>query len=177
MRTSIRATLTSLVFTSLAGSGCAAHGSGQAVSALEPAQLERRAEQARVARLEARLTEFERAQARRDQAEIINAQRQVIERLDRLIALNEKVLEQERPDSQATEAEPAQAAPAQVEATPRAPFETGLSFKEKLKALMDELRDDPSPWRGGLSPEQNQALRVLLRPERSLDANNPWRSF
>jgi hypothetical protein len=130
-----------------------------------------------VARLEARLAELERAQARRDRTEMANEQHEVIARLDRLIALNEQVLEREQSLSRALVPGVSKGSAEEREPITRTSLMSGLSFKEKLKALMLELRDDPSPWRGGLSPEQNQALRLLLRPERPLDSTNRWRAF
>lgn len=46
--------------------------------------------------------------------------------------------------------------------------------KEQLRFWAERLRGDPSRWRGGLSPAENQAVNVLLRRERLLDPRNPW---
>jgi len=41
--------------------------------------------------------------------------------------------------------------------------------------LVLQLRGERSPWRvDGLSYEESQALRLLLRAERELDHENPW---
>jgi hypothetical protein len=48
--------------------------------------------------------------------------------------------------------------------------------KAQLRFWAEQLRDADSP-RVRLSSEQNAALNVLLRRERSLDPTNPWRGM
>jgi hypothetical protein len=45
----------------------------------------------------------------------------------------------------------------------------------QLRYWAERLRQGDAGFRGGLTPEQNAALNVLLRRERPLDPRNPWR--
>ncbi len=97
----------------------------------------------------------------------------VAEKLDVLIVQNQRLLLH------------ASAPPPPVEAAvPEAPALESVAVadacvdesdpKERLRYWAERLRNDPSLWRGGLTPAQNQALHLLLRRERSLDPLNPW---
>jgi hypothetical protein len=54
------------------------------------------------------------------------------------------------------------------------PAPDGSDPKAQLRYWAERLRDGDNGFRGGLSPEQNAALNVLLRRERALDPRNPW---
>lgn len=54
------------------------------------------------------------------------------------------------------------------------PLADGTDAKAQLRYWAERLRDGENGFRGGLSPEQNAALNVLLRRERALDPRNPW---
>lgn len=145
-----------------------------------PAVDARAADQsAQIARLEARLAQLESQQANRQRAERSSADRRMMDKLDQLIALDQELL-----DRNAAQAAPAatsstqstQVAPSgyfDPSGTP-APSQSTLSFRERLQALVAEYGEGRVPGHGGLSLEQDRALRVLLRPERLLDARNPW---
>lgn len=51
----------------------------------------------------------------------------------------------------------------------------GADPRVQLRYWAERLRAGDSGFRGGLTPEQNAALNVLLRRERELDPRNPWR--
>jgi hypothetical protein len=53
--------------------------------------------------------------------------------------------------------------------------EDALATEEQIRMLVRQLRQGRSPWRAdGLSYEESQALRLLLRRDRPLDTRNPW---
>jgi TolA-binding protein len=94
----------------------------------------------------------------------------VAEKLDLLIAQNQQIL------LQASAPLPPEVAA--IESAAVADACTDASDpKERLRYWAERLRNDPSVWRGGLSPAQNQALNILLRRERLLDPLNPWQNL
>lgn len=165
-------------------SGCAQHA--QTTAELERA-LERSRQQAgqernRVLALEARLLRLE-YEAALEKPEALDTQRspstsidqRLVERLDMLIALNQSLLQRSLAEqSPAAHAIEPAAAPAPAEhLTPEC--EAGLSTEQKIRQLVLQLRGQRSPWRvDGLSYEESEALRFLLREERQLDRHNPW---
>lgn len=88
-------------------------------------------------------------------------ERELLGRIDRLIEQNERLLVQR--DAPATSSSAASAAPA-----------SALSPEEELRALVERMRGRPGHPHGGLTREQEAALRVLTRPERKLDTENLW---
>jgi hypothetical protein len=133
-----------------------------------------------VAELEARLVVIERdvvtskrAQATRDAP--------VLARLDHLIRVNERALQRAPMASEpATGPGPTGPALSSSQPAPAAKDDScgeGLPPEEQLEHLVRRLHGHSSGWRGGLSLEQNQALRVLLRRERELDADSPWQTW
>lgn len=92
-------------------------------------------------------------------------------RLDRLLAMNERLLAE-----RAAASVPAAPAPAPPPiTTPPVPAsQTTLSPEQELRAVVERLRGHPGSPHGGLTREQEGALRVLMRPERPLDTENPW---
>jgi hypothetical protein len=137
--------------------GCA-HGSAEAPLLLELERTRTQAaeERARVAELETRLTHLEQ-RPRTDG----NSWR-VADKLDRLISLQRRLLERaEQPDRDAAGAA---CGPG---------LDDTASFEDQLSHLLERLRSEPPPWRGGLSREKREALRVLMRQDRTLDTQNP----
>jgi hypothetical protein len=127
--------------------------------------------QRRIAQLEQRLLEAERRGAARSGP----VQAQGPGELQALIARNEELLARNRALSTENQAL------AQGQAFERAPSASrcepapdGSDPKAQLRYWAERLRDGDNGFRGGLSPEQNAALNVLLRRERSLDPRNPW---
>jgi hypothetical protein len=108
--------------------------------------------EARLSRLELRTVESPPSRTT-DDAELVK-------RLDRLIALNA------RP---APEAGPLAAAPqATCVSDAQSPTEA------QIRTLVERLRGRPGRFNGPLTRDQNETLRKLLKPERQLDADNPW---
>ena len=142
-----------------------------------------------VSRLETRIAEIERQQARRDREDAARVQQQILDRLDKLVALNETLaanvstppvetaLGLPLPSVQEPEAPPQATGNPRIDGLPTATApvpDPDADFRTRLQSLVAEFQTDRSPW-NGFSFEQQQALRVLLRPERQLDTKNPWR--
>jgi hypothetical protein len=152
--------------TSLAWSavGCAGHAdtSRRLIDELGRAERSESDNQRRIADLEWRLREIEAqrdAESRRGSSRQLSA---VVDRLDTLLAQNQQLLS-------------ATAAPGDASAmcTTAGP-EDGTDAKTHLRYWAERLRTSSSGFRGGLTPEQNSALNVLLKRERLLDPKNPW---
>lgn len=138
--------------------------------------------QARVAAVEnrAHLAEIEQRlrgieQQREREAERARAREllPLVERLDLLISQNRELLLQNAESSPAPPP-PAEEASGIGSAGEAQSCELSSDPKEQLRFWAERLRGDPSRWRGGLSPAENQALNVILRRERLLDPRNPW---
>ena len=126
--------------------------------------------QVRLVEVEQRLRQIEleaQLAAERSRANELGA---VAEKLDVLIAQNQQILLQASapPPPEVVAIESAAVADACTDAS---------DPKERLRYWAERLRNDPSVWRGGLSPAQNQALNILLRRERLLDPLNPWQNL
>jgi len=158
---------------------------------LQTARAEAALEQRRVYELEARLARLEVRTQPAPAAVTPSAgggdptlQRQ----LDMLIALNQELLREARANREQTSVAAASTAAAAVipALTPAVmpqqmpngvgpECNTGLTTEQKILELVLTLKGERSPWRvDGLSYEESQALRVLLREERPLDLENPW---
>ena len=137
--------------------GCAAqHDDALRLSEeLGRARADAAAQQARAAALESRLSRIEQRQA---MSEPRADTRELLGRLDRLLELNQRLLaEHAGPPTGSTES-----------AQPTAP---ALSDEEQLRALVERMRGRPGRPHGGLSREQEAALRLLIQPERKLDTD------
>lgn len=128
-------------------------------------------QQARAAELESRMLQLEQRTATAQTTERAEA-RQLLLQLQRLLELNQRQLAQHAtaplPASSAPSAPPASATKTAASGAP------GLSDEQALRALVEHLRGRPGSPHGGLTREQENALRVLTRPERKLDTENPW---
>jgi hypothetical protein len=155
----LRAVTATLIGSSLVCllSGCA-HGSAEAplLLELERSRTQAAEERARVAELETRLGRLEQ-KPRSD----TNSWR-VADKLDRLISLQRQLLERVEQGQEKDGSGPL---------CGDAHDEQG-SFEDQLSRLMERLRSEPPPWRG-LSREKREALRVLMRQDRTLDLQNP----
>jgi len=130
-------------------------------------------QQARAAALEARLARLEqRVDTAAPRAPSVD-DRELLNRLDRLIAENNRLLaERAAPPIPSASAASSTTAPPPASALPA---RAGTPTPEaQLRALVEQLRGRPGSLHGGLTREQEDALRVLMRPERKLDAENPW---
>jgi hypothetical protein len=159
-------------------------------------------QQARAAEFEARMSRLEQRVAASVSARQPD-DRELLHRLDRLIAMNERLVAERSaaalPGSGVASngPPPAAAVPASSvvpNGTPAAralpptattitsdgassPSASSPSEEQQLRALVERLRGRPGSLHGGLSREQEEALRVLTRPERQLDVANPWQAI
>jgi hypothetical protein len=134
-----------------------------------------------VTELEARLVVIERDLATSKRAQTTH-DAPVLAKLDRLIRVNEKLLQrtpEPAPAATATASVPLQSTLSSTEAlATEVSCGEGLPPAEQIERLVRRLHGGHgSSWRGGLSLEQSQALRVLLRRERELDADSPWQAW
>jgi hypothetical protein len=130
--------------------------------------------QRRVAELEQRLKELEaeRGGADPSRSTALPAASELgslTARNQELMARNRALSVENRTLTQSHLFEPPAAAPVAC-----APAPDGADPKAQLRYWAERLRNGDSGFRGGLTPEQNAALNVLLRRERSLDPHNPW---
>jgi len=117
----------------------------------------------RLARLESQLA----AQAEKRPA----AEKQTSDKLDRLIAAQERLVQNlERLQTPAPTTVPA--ARPQASSVPAA-RSSNPALADFIQDLVERAQSDAPPWRGGLSREKREALRILLKPERTLDVGNP----
>ena len=144
--------------------------------------------ESRVSRLEQRATEATRVRSAQDD--------RVVRRLDRLIEMNESLLASRiaaplpnaalatAPLSDGATSAPPQPKPSKITAS-SAPSSRLMSTasvsdapaptpEQQLRTLVERLRGRPGRLHGTLTREQEDALRVLLRTERTLDADNPY---
>lgn len=160
-----RALVGLLCFAALTGA-CAAPHANQGPLLLE---VERLREENRETRLRARELEM-RLSGLEQRAAVTTANEEVVQRLDRLIALNAGVLVH-------VGAEPARELPSTAlpaDEGELAEYEPRSSAEARLLQIFERMRRDQTAWGGGLSREQREALRILLREERKLDGRNPW---
>lgn len=155
--------------------GCAAqHDDTSGLSEeLARARADAAAQQARAAQLEARLSRLEQQNAGDRGAE----ERKLLTQIARLLEMNERLLSaRETPTPSDTSHAAALTPPAQAPppATSSATPDTQEADEgQQLRALVERMRGRPGSLRGGLTVEQENALRVLLRSERKLDSENP----
>jgi len=147
-------------------------------------------QQARAAELESRMSKLEQRTAT-----ALSAQRPedhaLLARLDRVLALNERLLAERAPGSLPAASGAPSTTPAPAALSPTAntleptalppsastslPGDASMSYQEQvLRTLLERLRTHRASPHGGLTREQENALRVLTRPERPLDTENPW---
>jgi hypothetical protein len=132
---------------------------------IQQLRLEAAEERARVAALEARLAAFdrERAQAQRE--------REMERKLDRLVDLNERLLDREPPPAPSPlQARPEGPAPAEAA---DASF-SALAENRRLNEILARLRGETNVDESAMSLERRRALKLLLRQDRALDPLNPW---
>jgi len=140
-------------------------------------------QRARAAELEARMSQLEQRSGAAQTMQR-NQDRDMLNRLERLIEMNERLLaEHATPAPLAAASTAPVPAPAPAPVTAPAPASAtktaatpapALSDEQALRELVERLRGRPGRPHGGLTREQEQALRVLLQPERTLDTENPW---
>jgi hypothetical protein len=140
------------------------------LTALDHANERSAEDKARIATLEARLARLEES-ADVSATPRPSVDQRILERMDRLIDFSQRVLLSERFLPPQLEAAPTrESAPAQATRCGDAADDP----REELRRLVERMYGGSSGFRGGLSVEQSEALKLLLRPERSLDTHNPW---
>jgi hypothetical protein len=145
-------------------------------------------QQAHAAQLEARAALLESRLSRLEERSDTGATRPVedsrlLGRLERILELNERLLAELAAPSAvgvapASDAKAASRAPATKTAAvagAAASDALTLSQQQLLQVLIESILARPgSGARGGLTRDQENALRLLMRPERKLDTENPW---
>ncbi|HKO50854.1 MAG TPA: hypothetical protein VJV79_24255 [Polyangiaceae bacterium] len=111
-------------------------------------------QQARAEALEARMSRLEQ-RATAAVSDRRAEDRELLHRFDRLLEMNERLLVERA-------------------AAPVPASKPALSAEQELRSVVERLRGRPGSPRGGLTREEEGALRVLTRPERTLDTENPW---
>ena len=156
--------------------GCLAHSAPESPARLAAELAKAHAAEQRVVELERRLAEVERlAQANASQSARPVTAASTPDKLDRLIAAQALLLER-LAEAQAASAAPPLATskkPTAREPICRQPSAEFAGFEARLQDLYERSQTDLPPWRGGLSREKREALRILLREERELDRGNP----
>jgi len=142
-------------------------------------QREAALERQRVHELEARLTLLEERSEAQAPVAPPPSDPMLKQQLDVLIAMNQQLLDETRASQRPATVVPTQMPQVQTVAPRTAAIgpecNAGLTTEQKVLELVLQLRGERSPWRvDGLSYEESQALRVLLRAERELDHENPW---
>jgi len=141
------------------------------------ARAEASFQQARVAQLELRLSGLEQRVVSRPELRAPE-QPELLNRLDRLIELNERLLaEQTRVAPAAENVAPTNATTQGSASAANGSLGPTPSDEEQLRALVERMRGHPGRLNGVLTREQNDALRFLTKPERQLDSENPWAAF
>jgi len=151
-------------------SGCLAHGAGATPAQLEAERSKARAAEQRVAELEQRLGKLEQLSTARAAEPSGPAGDSVAsEKLDRLIVAQERLVER-LAEVQAAPARPAAVTKKSSARDPVCrPSAELVGFEARLQDLIERAQTDLPPWRGGLSREKREALRILLREDRQLD--------
>lgn len=168
MRFSLHAPTLALSFL-LAACGTLGAGDTGLQEELAASRAEAQQEHERVEALEQRLAQLER------NSQVQVRDRRVEARLERLIEQNETLLARSQPAAGTCTA-PAPAAQSALPPPPRAStasFEDAAELDQK-KQLEERLRAFARGRGGGLSLEQREAMRVLLRKDRVIDSSDPW---
>jgi hypothetical protein len=131
------------------------------------ASVDAGAAQRRIAQLEQRLKELEAAATANASGELqaVTAQNRDLAARNRVLAAENQALAQNHLfESPAIAAE-------------CAPPPSGADPRAQIRYWAQQLRDSGSGFHGRLTTEQSAAVQVLLRPERELDPQNPWREL
>jgi hypothetical protein len=140
--------------------GCASPHASSAVEAENPA--------ARVAELEDRIRDLERREASANACRSGALKPEERRVLAELVATNQRLLSELSQEGPISTQDSVASFP-----TSAPPAPESVPTRERLEQLLEEFRGEPLD-QSGLSRERREALRVLLRRERTLDTN-PWR--
>jgi hypothetical protein len=153
-------------------SACMGHGA-------QPKASDLAAERARAARAEQQVTALEARLARLEtqatqKPQNLQTDPKTSDKLDRLIAAQERMVQNlERLQAPALIPVPVPAPHGSPAAAPGSARTSNAALSDYIQDLIERSESDAPPWRGGLSREKREALRVLLKPERTLDLGNP----
>jgi hypothetical protein len=149
----------------------------------QPKASDLAAERARAARAEQQVTALEARLARLEtqaaqKLQPLQTDPKTSDKLDRLIAAQERMVQNlERLQAPAVipvpVPVPAPAPHGSPAAAPGSSRTSNAALSDYIQDLIERSESDAPPWRGGLSREKREALRVLLKPERTLDLGNP----
>jgi hypothetical protein len=123
---------------------------------------------ARLVELEDRIRELERSESRAKACQSGAMRPEDRRVLAELIATNQRLLSELSQDGPTSTQDSVASFPADGQ-----PGRESVPTRERLDELLEEFRDEPLD-QSGLSRERREALRLLLRRERTLDTN-PWR--
>jgi hypothetical protein len=155
-------------------SACMVHGAQPKASDLAAERARAARAERQVTALEARLARLETQAAQKPQP--LQTDPKTSDKLDRLIAAQERMVQNlERLQAPAVipVPVPAPAPHGSPAAAPGSGRTSNAALSDYIQDLIERSESDAPPWRGGLSREKREALRVLLKPERTLDLGNP----
>jgi hypothetical protein len=156
--------------------GCVAQPVVESPAQLAAERAKTDAAEQRVVELERRLAEVERlAQTTAAHAARPVTAPNAADKIDRLVAAQERLIErlaEAQAASAATSLATSKKATAR-EPVCRQPSAEFAGFGARLQDLYERAQTDLPPWRGGLSREKREALRILLREDRELDGQSP----
>jgi hypothetical protein len=155
-------------------SACMVHGAQPKASDLAAERARAARAEQQVTALEARLARLETQAAQKPQN--LQTDPKTSDKLDRLIAAQERMVQNlERLQAPAVipVPVPAPAPHGSPAAATRSTRTSNAALSDYIQDLIERSESDAPPWRGGLSREKREALRVLLKPERTLDLGNP----
>ncbi len=143
-------------------------------------------QQTRAAELESRIARLEQRTGEANGARSAE-ELKLLSRLDHLLEMNERLIAERAaapaPGASATPPPNVSAALSALSQKTSAPAPVASSDasealtqsqEQQLRALVESMRGHPGSPHGGLTREQEAALRILMRPERKLDTENPW---
>jgi hypothetical protein len=154
--------------------GCLSQSAAESPAGLAAERAKAHAAEQRAVELERRLSEVERlARANAAQAARPVPAASAPDKVDRLIAAQALLIER-LAEAQAAAAAPVTSKkPAAHAPICRQPSAELVGFEARIQDLYERAQTDLPPWRGGLSREKREALRILLREDRELDGGNP----
>jgi hypothetical protein len=156
-----------------ATSGCTLHTAQVRSDELALERVRAAHAEHQVRTLEARLTGLEAELAKRSvqEAAARETRDQTLAKLDHLIAAQEQLASRFEQIQRASPSTSPTAPSDRVTVSTTTSVDPAL--RSYLEQLIERAQSGAPPWRGGLSFEKREALRILLDSERGLDVANP----